>query len=112
MGLMLANERAEVFCSTCKCLGFSNTHSSDKVQDSSLIVLSDRSFEEFSKSAKEGCCFCDAILQAFMLFQFVDIGMHVELLLYGQSPAELHASVNEDIHEVVEIYCPSKLALL
>lgn len=113
MGWMLANKKAEVCCSICDCLGFFHTRGSNKLQRPSLTVLPNRSFDEFSKSAKQGCCFCDVVQQSFQLLQDVSVEMRVELLLYGQSPAELHASLNRDIHEVVEIYsCSSKLALL
>jgi hypothetical protein len=113
MGLMLADEKAEVCCSTCNCLGFFHKRGPDKLQRPSLNVLSNRSFDEFSRSAMQGCSFCDVVQQSFLLLQYVAVEMRVELLLYGQSPAELHASANKDIHEVVEIYsCSSKLVLL
>jgi hypothetical protein len=57
----------------------------------------------------EGCNFCDKISQSFMLLQCVEKGMRVELLLYAQSPAELHSVANKDVYDAVEIYpCSSK----
>jgi|TARA_R110002003_G_scaffold126_34_gene11748 hypothetical protein len=39
-----------------------------------------------------------------MLLQTVEIGMRAELLLYPQSPTELHSLANKDVYDVVEIY--------
>ena len=113
MGLMPADKKADVFCAICNCLGFFRKRDHDKLHRPSLTVLANRSFDEFSKSAKQGCCFCDVIQQSFLLLRYVDAEMRVKLLLYAQSPAELHASSNKDFPEVVEIYsCSSKLVLL
>lgn len=113
MGLLSTDMKADVFCTICNCLGFFHKRDHDQLRRPGLIVLANRSFDEFSKSAKRGCCFCDVVQQSFLLLQYVDAEMRVKLLLYAQSPAELHASANEDVHEVVEIYsCSSKLVLV
>ncbi|KAF2828836.1 HET-domain-containing protein [Ophiobolus disseminans] len=104
MGLIPVDKRTDVFCAICNCLGFFHKRDHDKLCRPGLIVLANRSFDEFSKSAKQGCCFCDVVQQSFLLLQYVDAEMRVKLLLYAQSPAELHASANKDVHEVVEIY--------
>lgn len=91
-------------CSVCNCLGFDLTRDRVVPQRSSLTVLRDRCFEDFDRSATRGCGFCDIVAQSFLLLQFVIPGMQVELILYPQSPAELHSLANKDIYDVVEIY--------
>jgi hypothetical protein len=39
-----------------------------------------------------------------MLLQFVDLAARVELLLYSDSPTELHSLTNKDAYDLVEIY--------
>lgn len=43
-------------------------------------------------------------MQSFMMFQYIEHGMQVELLLYQQSPAELHSISGTDVQDIVEIY--------
>jgi hypothetical protein len=109
MGIEHVEETADGCCPTCNSMGYLYTREHDEVCRPSLTVLRDRSFEGFCTSAKRGCSFCGVILQAFPLLQFVATGMRVELLLYADSPVELHSSGQKDVHEVVEIYpCPSR----
>jgi hypothetical protein len=91
----------------CNCLGYYAKR--NHAESPSLTVLTGRSFGDFEKSAMEGCNFCDKVLQSFMLLQYVERGMRVELLLYAESPTELHSLVNKDVYDAVEIYpCSSK----
>ena len=90
-------------------LGYFRKRGQDEVSCPSLTVLYDRSWDDFIKSAERGCTFCAIVSQGFLLFQFVDWNMRVELLLDPNSPAELHASVGKHLQEIVEIYpCPCK----
>jgi hypothetical protein len=75
-----------------------------------LKVLSDRSFEDFELSANQtGCFYCAIALQTFLLFEIVVANMKVDLLLYPNSPTEMHSMPKEGQSEVLEIYpCASK----
>lgn len=104
MSLRLTNKHTGVCCSLCQCLGYCDTRNHGELHRPSLTVLSRRSFDQFRISATQGCLFCDVALQSFMLLQTVEIGMRAELLLYPQSPTELHSLANKDVYDVVEIY--------
>lgn len=113
MELIPTDEKPDV-CSTCNCLGYRycDKRGHDQPQRPSLTVLSKRTFHDFRISAAQGCRFCDVALQSFMLFQSVNTEMRVELLIYSQSPAELHYLANRDMCDAVEIYaCEGKLSL-
>jgi hypothetical protein len=91
-------------CSTCGGLGYY----AEDVQ-TRLKVLSDRSFDGFELSAKNGCSHCAVALQSFLLFENIVSNMQVELLLYPKSPTEMHSRAGKGQSEVLEIYpCPSK----
>jgi hypothetical protein len=92
-------------CSTCCCLGFRT----GKVR-ARLRALSGRSFEGFELSANhQGCSYCAVALQSFLLFKEIVSNMQVELLLYPNSPTEMHSMPTKGQSEVLEIYsCPSK----
>jgi len=107
--LELVDGTADVCCPTCSSLGYLYTRDHDETHRRSLIVVSNRSFDDFRTSAVQGCFFCDLVLQSFLLLQYVTAEMRVELLLYPDSPAELHSSDEQGFHEIVEIYpCSSK----
>jgi len=104
MSLELVDETADVCCLTCSSLGYLYALDHDKIRRPELTVLPGLSFNDFCISAERGCFFCDVVLQSFLLLQFVTEEMRVELLLYADSPVELHSSGEKDFHEVVEIY--------
>jgi hypothetical protein len=109
MSLVSADKRTSVCCSICNCLGYCAKRNHGEVHRPKLTILADRSFEDFKISALQGCHFCDVTMQAFQLLQSVEFGAQVELLLYAQSPTELHSVANKGEYDVVEIYtCPSK----
>lgn len=113
MALGLAKETADVYCPTCMCLGYSNRGSHQNLRPQTPTVLPGRSYHDFKGSAERGCFFCDVVLQSFLLLQNVAPEMRVELVLYAESPAELHAPGWKSFHEVVEIYpCSSKFTSL
>ncbi|KAH5741123.1 hypothetical protein HBI18_042470 [Parastagonospora nodorum] len=87
-------------CPTCNCLGYCAAQS----QSPSFKILSKRSFHDFQTSSLQGCAFCDVALQSCMLFQFVEAETQVEVLIYAQSPTELHSRANRDAQDIVEIY--------
>lgn len=104
MSLSFTDENTNAWCSTCRRLGYCAERYHDDVHRPSQMVVADRSFEDFKVSARNGCHFCDIILQSFMLLQTVESGMQVELVLYSQSPNELHSLANGETSDVVEIY--------
>jgi len=107
----LDNKIADVRCSTCTSFGFFDKDSHRNLHHQRPTVLPDRSYDDFSKSADGGCIFCDAVRQSFQLLDYVATEMPVKLLLYPDSPVELHASDGKDSYQVIEIYpCPSKFA--
>ena len=109
----LVDKNKHAWCSTCMSLGYLYERGHDQPRRPSPIVLRDRSFDDFNKSADRGCPFCDIVLQSFMLLDFVTPEMQVKLLLYADSPAELHGPGWAGFSEVIEIYpCSGKLALL
>lgn len=109
MGNPLLEKTTVVCCASCNCFGYSLSLHQGAPHRSSLTVLGKRSFDDFELSATQGCCFCDMILQSFMMFKYIETGMQVDLLLYPQSPAELHSMSRNDLYDVVEIYaCSSK----
>ena len=106
----LLDKNKDAWCSTCMSLGYLYERGHNQPRRPSPIVLRDRSFDDFSKSADRGCPFCDVVLQSFALLDFVAPEMRVKLLLDAESPAELHGSGWADFSEVIEIYpCPGKL---
>jgi hypothetical protein len=92
-------------CSTCCCLGYRRVEVPTR-----LKVLSDRSYEDFESSAdQKGCPHCSVILQSFALFDKVVPNMQVDLLLYADSPTEMHTKPEEGQSEVLELYpCQGK----
>lgn len=111
MGSWFANKPADVRCSTCMRFGYFDKGSHQKLHRQRPTVLPDRSYDDFKKSSMRGCPFCDVVLQSFMLLQGVTPEMRVELLLYAESPVELHMSGQKESPEVVEIYpCSSRFA--
>lgn len=106
MGWLHTIEDTALCCPVCWCLGYcakqQQHHDGSKGQR--LIVIRDRSYDDFGVSAKQGCTFCDATLQSFMLLQSVEVGMPLELVIYAQSPTELHSLARKGVYDVVEIY--------
>jgi hypothetical protein len=93
------------YCSTCSCLGYFGAEVRTRLE-----VVSHRNFKDFEFSAnEEGCSYCAVALQCFALFRTIVSNLQVELLLYPNSPTEMHSKPEEGQSEVLEIYpCPSK----
>jgi hypothetical protein len=86
-------------CPICNCLGYCAGG-----LRSSLKVLPDRSFNEIDSSAKQGCWFCDLAVQSFMMLLRVESEPRVELLVYPDSPTEIHSISGNLPGDVLEIY--------
>jgi hypothetical protein len=99
------NQNSISCCSTCCCLGYRTAEARTR-----LKVVSDRSLGDFELSANQkGCSYCAIALQSLSLFKTVVPDMQVDLLLYPNSPTEMHSKSKEGQSEVLEIYpCASK----
>jgi hypothetical protein len=104
------DEKASMCCSTCNCLGFCSAKRANGTHSKpGLKILTNRSFNDFEISATEGCHFCDVTYQSFPLLRSLGSDLQVELLMYPQSPTEIHNRSNGGAYDVVEIYpCSSK----
>ncbi|KAJ8112944.1 hypothetical protein OPT61_g4808 [Boeremia exigua] len=91
-------------CPQCNNLGHCHARHEERFFHAGVRILSKRSFDEFARSAAQGCVFCDAVAQSFALLRGVEPGMRVELLLYPDSPAEVHSLVNRLYGDAVEVY--------
>lgn len=106
MGAGYTKEMTSYCCRVCNCLGYCVDNNHEKTHYSSLKVIPNCRFDDFESSANRGCLFCAFVLQSFVLLQSQQVGRStpVELLLYPDSPAELHSLADEDVYDVVEIY--------
>ena len=92
-------------CPVCNCLGYcAKQNQNDTVSRPRLKALSSRTFRSFEASAKDGCRYCDYVFQGFVLLGSTAENPEVELILYVDSPTELHSATNEDVCDIVEIY--------
>jgi hypothetical protein len=78
----------------------------------SLKVLPDRSLSDFDSSARLGYPFCDLAVQSFMMLPYIVAEPRVDLLVYQDSPTEMHSMSEDHAGGVLEIYpCSSKQVL-
>ncbi|KAH8719331.1 heterokaryon incompatibility protein-domain-containing protein [Phaeosphaeriaceae sp. PMI808] len=112
MGATHDDEKANMCCPTCNCLGYCTFRSNEAHNPPNVKRLANRSFNDFEISSQQGCSFCDVTLQSFLLLHSVEPNSRVDLLLYRKSPAEIQSTSRDDPYNVVEIYAQSDTKLL